>query len=216
MDGWLQKRLEKYSAWMDGNRIAFSSRVIPVRASLADEQWVLPTEQVLRIIQKAESIVLADCVCRSYYKRCTKPVAVCLLLDDYGERLVEKATGKRISYNEATAVLEVANREGLVHLSLYRPDHKLYALCSCCACCCHDLQLLMAYGQSQLVAHSDYVSTTDIEACLHCGQCIERCVFGARKWVDAKMNYDLARCFGCGLCVTTCPANAITMAMKLS
>jgi len=138
--------------------------VVPIKESIGDEQWILPTEQVLGIIKSAESIALVACVCRNHYRRCTKPVEVCLLLDDYGERFIEKGIAKKISYERAMTILRVANREGLVHLSLYRPDHKLYALCSCCACCCHDLQLLIAHRQSQLVAHSDYVSLTDTES----------------------------------------------------
>lgn len=48
-----------------------------------------------------------------------------------------------IGLEEAAAVLKQADANGLVHLSLYRPKHSLYALCSCCPCYCHDLQLLV-------------------------------------------------------------------------
>ena len=214
MDEWLQKRLEKYGVWLDKKKITYSSKVVPIRESMDDKQWILPTEQVLGIIQNAEIIALADCVCRSHYKHCAKPVEVCLLLGDYGKKLIEKGLATRISPKEAVPVLKIANQEGLVHLSLYRPDHKLYALCSCCACCCHDLQLLIDHRQSQLVAHSDYVARTDTENCTNCGQCIKRCVFGARSWADGEMNYDSEQCFGCGLCATTCPADAIEMEIK--
>jgi heterodisulfide reductase subunit A-like polyferredoxin len=98
-----------------------------------------------------------------------------------------------------------------VHLTLYEPQRHVYAVCSCCACCCHDLQFLMRYGRADLVAHSEYVAATDADACTHCGDCIARCPFGARAWEGSEMRYDPATCFGCGLCVTTCPAGATTL-----
>jgi len=211
MDDFLKPRYEDYTQWLESGRIKYSSKVIPIKESLEHAQWILPTGQVLEILKNAETIALTRCVCRSHYQRCSNSVEVCLMLDKYGRIEIEKGDGREITLDEATSVLKKANEEGLVHLSLYRPDHQLYALCSCCPCCCHDLQLLMNYGQEVLVSHSDYVAETDMDQCVHCGDCADRCHFKARTFENGEMIYDPQKCYGCGLCATMCPADATAM-----
>lgn len=136
---------------------------------------------------------------------------VCFLLNDAADRYVAEGIGRSVSLEEAMEALRQANERGLVHLTIYNPDQYVYAVCSCCPCCCHDLQFLRLYGRSDLIAHSEYVARTNMEACTHCGDCVERCLFGARVWQDGQMSYDAATCYGCGLCVTVCPADATVM-----
>lgn len=208
MDTFLEERIEEYDRWLAQGTISFSSKVIPVHESIETRQWVLPTEQVLEILHQARSIALQNCVCRSHYRRCDHPLEVCLLFDEYGDKFVERGKARHISFETAAEILRNANERGLVHLSLYRPDHKLYALCSCCDCCCHDLQIIRQYNRPELMGRSEYIAVTDLEACVHCGKCIERCIFGARKWENEHMLYNTEACYGCGLCVTPCPVNA--------
>ncbi len=214
MDAFLGERLKKYNQWFDAGSVDYTARVIPVGESLGSRKWVMSTDQATAVLKSAETIALNPCVCRSHYKRCDSPVEVCMLFDHYGRRFIEKGLAREIAYEEAVCVLEHANAHGLVHLSLYRPNHQLYALCSCCACCCHDLQLFLQFNETRLVCRSDYIADTDQEDCMACGQCIERCVFGARTSVNGGTACDPDRCYGCGLCVSTCPAGAIRMQHK--
>ena len=135
-----------------------------------------------------------------------------------GEHLVLRyavhAAGRTYGLEEAAAVLKQADENGLVHLSLYRPNHSLYALCSCCPCCCHDLQLLLRYRQSRLVARADYTAATDIARCTNCGECVDCCPFGAREIVEGALHYQPERCYGCGLCVSACPTEAIELKLR--
>lgn len=85
------------------------------------------------------------------------------------------------------------------------------ALCSCCSCCCHDLQIVKLTNRKDLMVRSEYVASTDPDTCIQCGDCVERCLFGARVLVDEQMKYDSTACLGCGLCVTVCPVQATTM-----
>lgn len=214
MDAFLEERLEKYDKWLSQGRISFSSKVVPVRESIAMRQWVLPTDQVLEILRHARSIALTNCVCRGHYRRCDNPLKVCLLLNEYGDKFVTNGTARHVSLEEAAGILRHANERGLVHLSLYQPDHEVFALCSCCSCCCHDLRIVKLYDRSDLMVRAEYIAATNMEACIHCGKCIDRCIFEARTWKDEAMVYNADACYGCGLCVTTCPADATVMQRK--
>lgn len=211
MDEWLNERYRRYSRWLGEGTVSFTSKVIPVRVSLDNTQWVLPTQQVLRIAGEAETLALCDCDCRKHYGRCDNPLDVCLILNEWGRSLIERGEAREVTVAEAAERLELANARGLVHLSLYRPDHRLWAVCSCCPCCCHDLQLLIAFKKDGLVSHADYVAATDADVCAHCGACVDRCVFGARARRGDRVIFDQRNCFGCGLCVSTCPTGATVM-----
>ena len=210
-DGFLEERLIRYDRWVREGRIPFSSKVIPVRESLTAQSWVLPTEQVFEFLRNARSFALTDCVCRSHYRRCENPVEVCFLINDAADACVARGKGRYVCLAEAERALRRANERGLVHLAVYNPDQYVYAVCSCCTCCCHDLQFLKLYARDDLVVHSDYVALTDMEACVHCGDCIERCAFGARAWQDRSVKYLADACYGCGLCMTICPKDAVVL-----
>ena len=211
VDEFLDKRVRNYDNWLKEGTISHSAKIIPVTESLTPRQWVLPTEQAMEILRAAKSIALQNCVCREHYQRCDNPREVCLTLNEVGDKFVARGKARSISLEEAAEVLRVANEHGLVHLTLYMPDHQVYALCSCCTCCCHDLQIVQQYGRDELVARSEYVAVTDGDACVHCGDCVDRCPFGARSMADGEMEYNADACLGCGLCVTICPAGATTM-----
>jgi len=210
-DAFLDERLAWYDQWVREKKIPFSSKVVPVRESLTTQQWVVPTEQVIEFLRNARSFALTDCTCRSHYQRCDNPLEVCFLINDAADRYVAEGIGRSVSLEEAVEALRQANERGLVHLTVYEPAQYVYAVCSCCSCCCHDLQFLRLYGRNDLIAHSEYIAQTDREACTHCGDCIERCLFEARVWQDGRMSYNAAACYGCGLCVTVCPAEATVM-----
>ena len=210
-DGFLEKRIVQYDEWLQDGQISYSSKVVPVSESIDAKQYVFPTEKALEIIGTARSIALQNCECRSRYKRCEKPLEVCLILNEVAEKYVEKGRARYVTLQEAEAVLNKANENGLVHLSLYMPDHAIFALCSCCRCCCHDLQILKQYDRKDLVVRSEYVAVTDPSKCINCGACVDRCAFEARVYKDERMEYRADECLGCGLCVTICPVEATSM-----
>ncbi len=213
-DEWLEERLERYDGWIKEGKIPTSSKVIPIREALSAQQWVLPTQQVLEIIRNARSFALAPCGCRPRYKRCDNPVEVCLYLNDVADTMVKDGKARRVSLDEANERLKLANEHGLVHLTFYKPDQFIYALCSCCECCCHDIQFMKKYQRPDLIAHADYVAEVDGDACIQCGACVKRCMFGAQESDGKAVVFHQNKCYGCGLCISTCPANAIKMKLR--
>lgn len=214
MDEFLKSYVDKYAGWKKSSEFPYSSKVIPVQESFSPKQWVLPQEQALSILLEARSFALTDCTCRNHYHRCDKPLDVCFLIDDLADKAVSHGKARRITLAEAEKTLRKCDEHGLVHMAYYQPGSRMYAFCSCCACCCHDLQLLLQHDRKDLVARSAYIARTDPDLCTSCGLCADRCVFGARKMQDGKAEYNPASCLGCGLCVSPCPEHAITMEQR--
>ena len=211
MDDFLKTYLTKYDRWIEKGKISHSSKVIPVEQSLTARQWVLPNVQILDILKNAKSIALQKCVCRNHYSRCEKPLETCFVLNGLGDKLIEKGEARKVGLDEALEVLKKTDEHGLVHMSLHMPDHEVFAVCSCCSCCCHDIQLLKLTARKDLVAHSEYVAQTDMDECIRCGACVERCPFDARSLDEGTLHYNPQSCLGCGLCVSVCPVEATSM-----
>ena len=211
MDEFLQKYLDRFEQWSREGTISSSSRVVPVGSARDARQWILPSEQALAIVKEARTIGLQKCVCRLHYSQCDNPLEVCLVFNEVADTLVNKGVARIISLEEASDVLIQADAHGLVHLSLYMPDHQVFALCSCCSCCCHDLRLVREHHHREMIAHAEFLAVTDTKLCTDCLLCIERCVFQARNIRSGKMMYDPASCLGCGLCVSVCTPGATTL-----
>ncbi len=210
----LEKRMHRVDGWVKEGKIPCSSKVIPVLQSQEFLQWVLPTQQVLEILRNSRSFALANCLCRETLKRCDNPLEVCFYTNDVADQKIEKGAARRVSLHEAAEALKLANEYGLIHLTIYNPEQHVYALCSCCECCCHDIAFMKKLGRPDLVAHADYVAVVDSDACVQCGTCTQRCVFGAQSLESGAVVYQQDRCYGCGLCVTTCTTNAIRMVLR--
>ncbi len=210
----LKERMIKFDGWVKEGKIPTSSKVIPVQQSVSGLQWVLPTQQVLEILRNSRSFALANCWCRSKYKRCDKPLEVCFYINDFADKKVEEGTGRHVDLTEAREILNLANKHGLIHLTIYNPEQHVYALCSCCECCCHDIYFMKKLGRPDLVAHADYIASVDKNTCVKCGKCTDRCVFDAQIKQNGNVSFDQERCFGCGLCVSTCPSNSIRMVLR--
>lgn len=215
VDYYLEKRMEKYDKWVEEGKILTPSKVIPSPESVTNLQWVLPTNQVLEILRNSETIALTDCDCRLRYKNCDKPLDVCLLLDNVANIMVQKKKARYIDLDEAMGKIELANKHGLVHLTLYHPKHNISALCSCCECCCHDIQIMKKFERPDYIAHSDYIAEIDKSSCINCGLCKERCIFDAYEKGDI-ITYNSKKCYGCGVCLTTCPTQSITLKLRIN
>ncbi len=213
-DAELEQRMHLVDGWVKEGKIPCSSKVIPVQESLECMQWVLPTQQVLQILRNSRSFALANCLCRTKHRRCDNPREVCFYTNDVADKKVEQGAARRVDLQEAAETLKLANKHGLIHLTFYNPEQHVYALCSCCECCCHDIAFMKKLGRPDLVAHADYVAAVDPDACVQCGACAERCVFGAQSWESGAVVFHRDKCYGCGLCASTCSSGAIQMVLR--
>lgn len=60
------------------------------------------------------------------------------------------------------------------------------------------------------------LAVIDMEQCTGCGECEEKCRFGAVKIETDRAKIDIVLCDGCGVCAHVCPAHAITLLDKLA
>ena len=195
-----------------------AATTIPVKVKIEADHYVLNLENVRQIISSANKLSVMDCTCRATYGHCDAPLTVCLDMNEVAERNIVESIAREITLDEALDILEKTGQAGLVHMALghgesYKPG-VINSVCSCCSCCCGILSGILRYEMAPHLLKSLATSITEELICTDCGDCVERCQFGAREIVDGSLSINQDLCFGCGLCVSTCPTDAITLVDK--
>ena len=195
-----------------------AATTIPVDVKIEADHYVLNLDHVRQILSSAYKISVMDCACRTIYGHCDAPLTVCLDMNEVAERNIVACVAREITLDDALDVLEKTNQAGLVHMAIgqgefYNPG-VINSVCSCCSCCCGILSGILRYGMAPHLLKSLAISITDELICTDCGDCVDRCQFGARKIDDGSLSINQDLCFGCGLCVSTCPTGAITLVDK--
>ena len=196
----------------------YAATTIPVHVEVDVRQTVLYLEEAERILREADSIALGPCTCREENRNCDAPVETCLALNQKQEDLAKESRGfKPITVERALETLRASHKAGLVHLAYRKPGKEITEFCSCCSCCCWFLNALKRYDYHDAIVESSHVAEQDVERCIACGACVERCPFEA--WSPAqnggKPSLALEKCFGCGVCVSGCPVGAISLAPRV-
>jgi len=191
-------------------------RTIPVNQSLEHSLTVLPYERAEEIVRRAGRIVVAPCICRREQRiageGCDKLLEACLVFDVAADLYLRNGLGRPIEQADALAILERADKQGLV----LQPGNSQQAMniCCCCGCCCGVLRSLKAYPKPVELAASPFAAAADPESCAGCGTCASRCQMGALRMETEKVALNRDRCIGCGLCVSTCATGSLTLVRK--
>jgi len=183
---------------------AYSKAVaIPVNVEIEADHRVLNYDNVKQYLINASKISLMDCSCKTKRGNCDGPVEVCITLNGKAENVLTSEKHKHLSprevgIDEALSVLMKTHEAGYVHMALTlkkdrRPDDVDY-ICSCCTCCCSLLSGIIRYGMAPHLLTSDTTSVTDTSACTACGDCVDRCQFGAREIVNGSLSFNSDLC----------------------
>jgi Pyruvate/2-oxoacid:ferredoxin oxidoreductase delta subunit len=224
MDAELATLFEQYFQETQGAGIARPTpavhRVIPVEEAVPLDVEIFPYEQATELVKNAKSWAVRNCICRvqqrliskgkSKGNGCDHEVENCLLLAPVEGVFDHSKIDRAITKEGALRILREAEEAGLVHCPGNYRDGVHY-ICNCCTCCCGILRGVTEFGIPTAIARSDFRAVVDAEACIGCGECVERCQFEALAAPEDICEVDYARCVGCGLCVTVCPADALRL-----
>ncbi|MFC1912863.1 DUF362 domain-containing protein [Chloroflexota bacterium] len=195
-------------------------RVMPAYRAL-DTESVLPYEDVRALLLEAKYFWVLDCACRLEQdlignRKCDFPVKNCISYRKEGESSrsfdFDDESHKRISQEEALAILDEAEEVGLVH-TVHNNAKALGYICNCCGCCCCVLRPINEQGISS-VLKANYSAEIKPEECTGCEICVDRCQIDAISMKDDVAVVDVSQCIGCGLCVTGCSSDAAQLHKK--
>ncbi len=184
-------------------------RVVPIEKTIQDKRQLVPYHQAAHYLQQASALALIDCICRTTFDRCKKPRRVCLAFGEQAKFFIDRGIGEEIDLRKGLDILDIAEKNGLVH-SIDNKDNPNF-LCHCCECCCVFVQGLKKRGIFTSIGKSGFIASLDLKLCNQCGICLEKCIFGAVSNEKENIEFDEERCFGCGLCAYFCPKEAIKL-----
>lgn len=203
-------------------------RVIPARKALETirqcfPEQLLPQDDIERLIRDAEIICVHDCDCRLPMGNCCDhPMETCFQFNSGAEYNIVRGAGRKVSADEAMAIIDSCEDNGLVHMAYNRwPVSRIPSLCNCCAktCIVHDSGIRNG-RLSDILAKSRYEATVDKEECIGCQDCVDRCNYNAIDMQKVpgskklKANVNPEKCWGCGVCTITCPSGALSMRLS--
>jgi electron transport complex protein RnfB len=191
-------------------------RTIPVGESIRVKTDVMPYERAEELVKAQTILAVNNCICRQEQriigKGCNKPEESCLSFGQAAERGLRQNRGRAITQKEAMEILHRAEKAGLI-LQTGNARKALF-LCTCCGCCCGALRCIKHDPKPASRVSSPFVMSLNINTCIGCGNCIDRCQMDAILLDEGKAILDLNRCIGCGLCVSTCPTNSYSLQRK--
>ena len=194
-------------------------RTIPVDARFVPERAVGRYDDARALLGESPGPwATIHCVCRQGKDLVGRPCRqtserrVCLALGSVAKGLVASGKGESLTREQVLALVERAERDGMV----LQPSNTREPafVCFCCGCCCGVLTMAKQMPRPADYLTTNYRAAVDAEACAECGTCVERCPMEALRTGDGSAHVDHARCIGCGLCVPTCTTGALRLEAK--
>ncbi len=219
----LQRDLEQYFA--EGFGAAFlgrgtkQMRTVPVDVRIVPDRRVGRYDDARRLIGESEGPwAVLNCVCRQGKDLLGQPCRqteirrTCLARKGIARHALATGIAEPLTREGAVALLDRAEREGLV-LQPENAQDPLF-ICVCCGCCCGVLAMARHFPRPADFVHSNHRAAVDPDLCTDCETCRPRCPMEALRTADGRTAVDLGRCIGCGACVVTCPSDALRLVEK--
>jgi len=192
-------------------------RTIPVDQSIPVDHHVASYDDAVGILKGKRTIVVAECICRNTKKAlgegCGKLLEACILFDSMGEYYLKHELGRRITAEEALAIVKKGQKQGLVLQPATAQNPA--GMCLCCGDCCGVLLAIKSHPRPAEIVTSNHYAVLDNYDCTGCGVCVTKCQTDALTLnAEPKSVLNSERCIGCGLCIKTCPGKCLTLMAK--
>jgi len=219
----LQEDFEQYaregfaSALLSGR--TKQMRTVPVNARFVPDRRVGRYDDARRLVAEGPGPWAArNCVCRQGQDllgepcRLTERRRVCLMIGKAAKASVAGGHAEPLRRDETLALLDEAERDGLVLQPANVQDPVF--ICLCCGCCCGMLRAAKQLPRPAEYLQSNHHAVVDASACIACETCRPLCPMEALVPADGVTGVDLDRCIGCGVCVPACPSEALRLEAK--
>jgi len=194
-------------------------RTIPVNARFVPDRLVGRYDDARRLIEEgAGPWATRNCVCRQGKDLLGEPCKqttsrrVCLMIGPAAKGSLASGEGQALTREATFALLDQAERDGMV-LQPSNARDPIF-ICFCCGCCCGMLKAAKQFPRPAEYLQTNYQAAVDPALCSECGTCHGRCPMEALHAGDGATVVDLDRCIGCGACIPTCPSEAVTLRAK--
>ncbi len=191
-------------------------RTVPLHARFVPERVVGRYDDARALIADGSGPFAArNCVCRQGREllgepcRRTSARRVCVMIGSTARRAAESGEARAMTKEETLALLDEAERDGLVLQPSNSQDPVF--LCLCCGCCCGVLRAAKQFPNPAEHLHANYLAAVDRARCSECDTCRTRCPMDALTSFEGATAVVRERCIGCGACVPTCPEDAIRL-----
>ena len=175
---------------------------------------VVPLEDALKIVDLSYDHVTYPCMCKWLFKGQNE--YKCLNFGPFTDINRKIPTGwkeKRLGPEEAKEKLEEFSEKGYVHAVFwYGEMPQTICVCNCDAKYCYAARPKTWYDIENAYRRAEYLAVVNSDECISCGNCIERCQFGAiTLGNEGRAVVDQTICFGCGQCRGVCEQNALKL-----
>ena len=192
-------------------------RTVPVNRPIpSPSRPVARYDDIAEFVRSSKGPFAAmNCICKQGQDVVSEPCRAtatrehCMTFGPAAEIVVGRGAARFVSRDETLAIIERADRDGLV-LQPENTRSPLF-LCCCCGCCCGVLKTAKKFPRPAEILSTAYHAEVDEKKCQQCGTCVGRCRMEAVSVDAGPAAVDLARCIGCGLCASTCPSGAMRL-----
>ncbi|VFQ46969.1 ATP-binding protein [Desulfoluna butyratoxydans] len=195
-------------------------RTIPVEEAIRCGEKVMTSEEAHSFVESlsTEDFVMVPCPCRTRAEKAGDrecrdkfPIGSCIMIGFTALHFESIGLGKRVTREQALSYMDEMIRLGLVP-NTENVEKESSTICLCCECCCSQVRGRTRWDNPESISPSNFVPRAN-DDCVMCGQCLERCFFGALSLDEeaGKAVADPTACIGCGVCTFACEAGALKL-----